>query len=90
VERTFARLATVLGVHTTSARPTLHGLRHTFAVETLVAWQRSGDDVGARMASLSTYLGHADPAGTYWYLSATPALMGLAAERLEGRFGGRP
>jgi integrase/recombinase XerD len=32
---------------------------------------------------LSTYLGHVDPAGTYWYLSAAPELMALAAERLE-------
>jgi len=89
VERTVARLTTALGLRTASVRPTLHGLRHTFAVETLVAWQRSGDDAAARMATLSTYLGHVDPAGTYWYLSATPELMGLAAERLDGRFGGR-
>jgi hypothetical protein len=27
------------------------------------------------------------PAGTYWYLSASPELMELAAERLHERFG---
>ena len=43
-----------------------------------------------RVAALSTYLGHASPAETYWYLTATPELMGAAAERLELRFGGRP
>jgi integrase/recombinase XerD len=32
---------------------------------------------------LSTYLGHVDPARTYWYLSASPELLGTAAERLE-------
>ena len=32
---------------------------------------------------LSTYLGHVNPAGTYWYLTAVPELMALAAERLN-------
>jgi hypothetical protein len=35
------------------------------------------------MPVLSTYLGHVNPAGTYWYLSAVPELMRLAAGRLE-------
>ena len=38
------------------------------------------------MAVLSTYLGHVNPAGTYWYLSASPELMELATARLDGRF----
>ena len=37
----------------------------------------------ARLPLLSTYLGHADPKSTYWYLSAAPELLALAAERLE-------
>jgi integrase len=36
---------------------------------------------------LSTYLGHVDPAATYWYLSAAPELLALAAERLDQRQG---
>jgi len=32
---------------------------------------------------LSTYLGHTDPRDTYWYLSAAPELLALAADRLE-------
>jgi integrase/recombinase XerD len=32
---------------------------------------------------LSTYLGHANPAHTFWYLSATPELLSLAAERRQ-------
>jgi hypothetical protein len=38
---------------------------------------------------LSTYLGHVDPKATYWYLSAAPELLGLAAERLEPDSGDR-
>ena len=37
--------------------------------------------VQARMPSLSTYLGHRTPASTYWYLSAAPELLALAAAR---------
>jgi integrase/recombinase XerD len=64
-------------------RPRLHDLRHTFSVNTLLGWYRNGDDVAAKLPPLSTYLGHVDPAATYWYLSAVPELLGLAAERLE-------
>jgi len=72
------------------ARPRPHDLRHTFAVHTLIDWQREGADIPALLPVLSTYLGHVEPANTYWYLSATPKLMHLAAARLEQHFGGRP
>ncbi len=64
-------------------RPRIHDLRHSFAVTTLLRWYRTGEDVQALLPRLSTYLGHADPASTYWYLSAAPELLALAAERLE-------
>ncbi len=66
-----------------SSRPRIHGLRHSFAVKTLLGWYRDGGDVEARIPWLSTYLGHVDPAATFWYLSAAPELLALAAERLE-------
>jgi integrase/recombinase XerD len=40
------------------------------------------------MGLLSTYLGHADPADTYWYLQAAPELLALAGQRLEGHLEG--
>jgi hypothetical protein len=39
--------------------------------------------VQARLPLLSTYLGHIRPENTFWYLSAVPELMALAAQRLE-------
>jgi integrase/recombinase XerD len=66
-------------------RPRIHDARHTFAVTTLLGWYREGTDVQARLPLLSTWLGHADPRHTYWYLSAAPELLALAAERLESR-----
>jgi integrase/recombinase XerD len=63
--------------------PRIHDLRHSFAVRTLVRWYRDGKDVQAWLPRLSTYLGHLDPHSTYWYLSAAPELLALAAGRLE-------
>jgi integrase/recombinase XerD len=70
-------------------RPRLHDLRHTFATATLVHWYRDGADVQARLPLLTTYLGHADPKSTYWYLSGAPELLALAAARVEHTFGGQ-
>ena len=67
----------------------IHDLRHSFAVKTLLGWYRDGGDVASRMPLLSTYMGHVDPAATFWYLSAAPELLALAAERLEQATGGR-
>ena len=71
-------------------RPRLHDLRHTFAVRTLPDWYSAGIDVQARLPQLSTYLGHFDPASTYWYLSAAPELLAIAAARLEHTLGSLP
>jgi hypothetical protein len=40
------------------------------------------------MLALSTYVGHATASGTYWYLTATPRLMALAAGRFARRNSG--
>lgn len=61
--------------------PNLGGFRHTFAVETLVAWHEDGSEVAPRMPLLSTYLGHVSPSSTYWYFSASPRLLEAAARR---------
>ena len=63
----------------------VHDLRHSFAVNTLIRWHREDRDVGALLPRLSTYLGHLTPGHTYWYLSAAPELLALAAARLEKR-----
>lgn len=88
-EDVFRRITTQLGMRTGTAHPRIHDLRHTFAVRTLTDWQRDGTDVHVMLPVLSTYLGHIEPKNTYWYLSATPELMQLAADRLEQHFGRR-
>ncbi len=61
--------------------PRWHDLRHTFAVTCLLDWYRKGDDIAPKILSLSTYLGHSQIQGTYWYLSAVPELLALAHAR---------
>lgn len=90
VHWTFARLLrhADLKPHSASCRPRLHDLRHGFAVQTMLDAYRETGDPSVRMPLLSTYLGHVNPATTYWYLSAAPELLALASERLERRLGG--
>ena len=90
VKEAFGKLTTATGLRSGSRRPRIHDLRHSFAIRVLVESYRSEADVQARMGVLSRYLGHVEPKHTYWYLSATPELMELAAVRLEHGFGGRP
>ncbi|MGH3755869.1 MAG: tyrosine-type recombinase/integrase [Pseudonocardiaceae bacterium] len=81
---TFARLARRAGLAGRSGgcRPRPHDLRHSFAVATVLDWCRDGGDIASRIPLLSAYLGHTDPADTYWYLHATPELLAEAAHRL--------
>ena len=53
------------------------------AVRTLLGWLQAGEDVDRLMPLLSTYLGHVDPASTYWYLEAVPELLEVISRRLE-------
>jgi integrase len=64
----------------------IHDLRHTFAVRSLEQCAGDRRAVARHMATLSTYLGHAHVSDTYWYLQATPKLLGdvaVAAEALH-------
>lgn len=84
VSQTFRRLVDHTGVGAGApSAPRPHDLRHTFAVRTLLGWYRAGEDVQAKIPSLSTYLGHREPSSTYWYLSAAPELLALAAARQD-------
>jgi integrase/recombinase XerD len=89
VNKTLRKITTELGLRTETVHPRAHDLRHSFAVQALLEWQRSGIPIDERIAGLAVYLGHVSPAETYWYLSATPELMGLAAGRLHLRYGAR-
>jgi integrase/recombinase XerD len=67
--------------------PRIHDLRHTFAVRTMINWYRIGKDPAREMIRLTTYLGHTDPANTFWYLEAVPELLALAMARATSNGG---
>jgi integrase/recombinase XerD len=85
VLRTFVRLSRETGLRGPSDSNGLrmHDFRHRFAVRTLVHWYEKGMDVERHIHVLSTFLGHVKVTDTYWYLSAVPELLQLAAARLE-------
>jgi integrase/recombinase XerD len=88
VRRTFYELSRWAGLRQgkTNRGPRLHDFRHRFAVQTMIQWYRSGEDVEHRLPVLSTYLGHAHVSDTYWYLTHCPELMEWAVKRLENQW----
>ena len=81
----FHRLVTTLDLAVPEgvSPPTLHSLRHSFAVGCLLRWYREGLDPSSRLHQLSTFMGHVDPASTAIYLTITPALLAEANRRFE-------
>lgn len=81
----FLRLARSIGLRGEPGQPgpRIHDLRHTFAVRSLELCRHDRESVACHIVALSTYLGHAHVTDTYWYLHATPILMGQIAEAGE-------
>ena len=82
---TFHQLVTTLDLPVPDgvSPPTLHSLRHSFAVGCLLRWYREGLDPSARLHRLSTFMGHVAPSSTAVYLTITPALLEEANHRFE-------
>src|SRR3569833_2020095 len=61
--------------------PRVHDLRHGFICHRLEDWYAKGLQIDRHILSLCTYVGHTKVTDTYWYLTATPELLALAAQR---------
>lgn len=84
VQATFRTIRQTVGLADIPGRkPRIHDLRHTFATRALLQCSHKSEAVSRHMLALSTYLGHACIAHTYWYLEATPELMTGVAECAE-------
>jgi site-specific recombinase XerD len=82
VHHTFQSLLRQCGIHHNPLTgPRIHDLRHTFAVQRLLAWYRDGQDINARLPWLATYMGHVDIHSTQVYLQATPELIAQVNRR---------
>jgi integrase/recombinase XerD len=90
LSKIFRDLSRQVGIRKPGVRhgPRLHDFRHRFAIKTLLHWYRKGEPVAQRMPVLSTYLGHANASGTYWYLGSTPELLAAASKLIENRWKG--
>ena len=66
-----------------SIGPRVHGLRHSFAVRTLLRWYRDGENPANRLHYLSTFMGHVNPTATAAYLTITSDLLQEANHRFE-------
>ncbi len=63
--------------------PRIHDLRPYSALKALARCNGGRDAIARHMLALSTDLGHAHVADTYWYLQATPQLMRGIADACE-------
>jgi integrase len=90
VRYVFLTLLDRIGLRGTHAGrdPRIHDLRHSFAVRSLEQCSHDRIAVARHIVALSTYLGHAHVTDTYWYLHATPVLMGQIAEAGEALLAG--
>jgi integrase/recombinase XerD len=80
----FRRLLEMAGIAPGRVRrPRIHDLRHRFATRALENCGAERRAVSRHFVALSTYLGHVDIKGTYWYLEATPNLMTDMASAAE-------
>ena len=70
--------------------PRIHDLRHSFICHRLEDWYAQGLDIDQSILALSTYVGHAKVTDTYWYVTATPDLLAIAARRFAPQSGGAP
>jgi integrase/recombinase XerD len=81
LNRTFTQLVREVSLDGRGARA--RPRPHDLAVHTLLDWFDAGENIDRQMPLLSAFLGHVDPASTFWYLEAVPELLQLISRRLE-------
>jgi integrase/recombinase XerD len=67
--------------------PRVHDLRHTFAVNNLRSWFARGEDVGALLPVLQTYMGHSSISDTAYYLRLTAESYPQITARIQQAVG---
>jgi len=68
----------------TSKKPTCHGLRHTFAVNSMRQCIANDDNFDSYIYYLSRYMGHKNPKETMYYLHMAINLVPLLREKAKG------
>jgi integrase len=71
----------------TGKTPRIHDFRHSFAVNALLRWYKTGTNVEAKLPLLATYLGHGSALSTHYYLHFIEPLRTAASERFANHYG---
>ena len=71
----FRQCLAIAGIRHYDDGPTVHSLRHSFAVQNLVKWGMEGKDINAMLPYLSAYMGHENLLGTERYLRITKEMF---------------
>lgn len=83
----FRQILFVARIPHTGNGPRMHDFRHTFAVECLKKWVRSGKDITSALPVLSAYLGHKGLQSTQDYLRLTAEMFPDITARIQSHFG---
>ena len=67
--------------------PRTHDIRHSFAVNALLRWYRTGADIRAKLPLLATYMGHVSIVSTERYLHFVDELASHASDRFDAHYG---
>jgi len=77
-----------LSIRTPDGRlPRTHDIRHSFAVNVLLRWYRTGADIRAKLPLLATYMGHVSIVSTERYLHFVDELASHASDRFDTHYG---
>jgi integrase len=88
IRNVWIALCSTLGLVTQKGKhPRIHDLRHSFAVNILQQWYKSGEDVQSKLPLLSTYMGHVHVYSTYYYLSFVEGIRSEVSTRFQQHFG---
>jgi len=68
----------------TSKKPTCHGLRHVFAINSMRQCIANGDNFDSYIHYLSKYMGHKNPQETMYYLHMTASIASELREKAKG------
>jgi integrase len=79
----FRQCLVIAGIPHFDDGPTVHSLRHSFAVRNLVKWGMEGKDANALLPYLSAYMGHENLLGTERYLRLTMDAFPELRERIK-------
>ena len=79
----FRQCLVIAGIPHFDDGPTVHSLRHSFAVRNLVKWGVENKDINALLPYLSAYMGHENLLGTERYLRLTIDAFPEIRERIN-------